>query len=114
MADYRIHPSGVWSSKSLGQQHSEVFKMLRLVDHHFGGQYARQIDEYRTTVVSNLANWLDLATKHAAALEAERRVREERRNNRPAAVKAVLNLGRKVEDMGRRARTAIGLRKKAG
>ncbi|HEX6961124.1 MAG TPA: glycosyltransferase [Lacipirellula sp.] len=114
MADYRIHASGVWSSKSLAQQHCEVFKMLSRVDHHFGGRYARQIDEYRIDVVSNLANWLDLATKHAATLEAERRIREERRESRPAAVKAVLNVGRKVEDFSRRARTAVGLRRKAG
>jgi glycosyltransferase involved in cell wall biosynthesis len=114
MADYRIHPQGLWTSKTHAQQHAEVFRMLSRVDHHFQGQYARQIDEYRIDLVSRLSDWLQRATAHAAALEAERRLREERRAGRPAAIKAVLSMGRKVEDLSRRARTAVGLRKKAG
>jgi glycosyltransferase involved in cell wall biosynthesis len=114
MGHYRVHAQGVWTTKSVAQQHAEIFKMLRLVDHHFGGQYARQIDEYRIQAVTDLANQYDKLAKYAAELSAERRARDERRAKRPAAVKAVLNIGRKFEDIGRRAGKAIGLRKKAG
>jgi glycosyltransferase involved in cell wall biosynthesis len=114
MADYRVHPQGLWTSKSRAEQYKEVMRLLSRVDHHFGGQYARQIDEYRIDLVTRLANWLDAASKQAVALEAERGVRAQRRASRPAAVKAVLSMGRKVEDVSRRVRTAVGLRKKAG
>jgi glycosyltransferase involved in cell wall biosynthesis len=54
MADYRIHPQGMWSRKSRAEQLREILKMLTFVDHHFQGKYREQIDAYRLNLVSSL------------------------------------------------------------
>ena len=59
MADYRIHPQGMWSKKSPEFQMRETLKMLSFVDYHFHGKYRQQIDEYRLGLVSFLAGQIE-------------------------------------------------------
>ena len=54
MADYRIHPQGLWTQKSQEFQIREALRMLSYVDHHFQGKYQQQIDDHRLNVVSYL------------------------------------------------------------
>ena len=69
LADYRIHPQGLWSSKSVAQRHADVLRMLSKVDWHFHGRYTSLIDDYRIGIVMYLANSLEMASSHAASLE---------------------------------------------
>jgi glycosyltransferase involved in cell wall biosynthesis len=59
MADYRIHPQGVWAQKSREFQMRETLRMLTFIDHHFHGKYQQQIDEHRLGLVSYLLGQID-------------------------------------------------------
>lgn len=56
MSVYRVHSGGFWSSKSHADQMIAVMKMLTAVDHHFGGAYARPIEECRLNVLKYVIN----------------------------------------------------------
>ncbi len=59
MADYRIHPQGLWSQKGREFQIRETLRMLSCVDHHFHGQYRDQIDDHRLNLVSYLVGQVE-------------------------------------------------------
>jgi glycosyltransferase involved in cell wall biosynthesis len=59
MADYRIHPQGVWAQKGREFQMGETLRMLTFIDHHFHGKYQQQIDEHRLGLVSYLLGQID-------------------------------------------------------
>ena len=59
MADYRIHPQGVWAQKSHEFHLRETLRMLTCVDHHFQGKYQHQIDEHRLNLVSYLLGQIE-------------------------------------------------------
>lgn len=87
MAVYRLHAGGIWSQQSFSSRLAATFDMFSVVDHHFQGEYRRQIDRYRIGQVAKLAEELEnvrravgqlqIATSelrtHSDHLEAERR-----------------------------------------
>jgi glycosyltransferase involved in cell wall biosynthesis len=124
MADYRVHSAGMWSSKSKADQHAEVLRMFSRVDHHFGGKYARQIDEYRINLVTELTRQVEalneqVASREQVAQEAQPAVAVVHWKRRPAPSRsAAYKLGRAVlrplERFGRRVGESIGIRTRAG
>lgn len=105
MADYRIHPGGMWTSKDPLMQMVETLRMFGRVDHHLQGNYARQIDEFRINLVTRLAR------------ENERLKNQLQQSFRKQAPQrsAVYLLGRTImrpiEQLGRQCGAAFGIKK---
>jgi len=68
MSVYRVHSTGIWSGMSRADRLAKVFKMFSLVDHHFAGQYAREIDAYRLRALSQLIDEANAAADAVAAV----------------------------------------------
>jgi glycosyltransferase involved in cell wall biosynthesis len=112
LADYRVHSRGMWSNKDRIAREVETLRMFSRIDHHFGGKYARQIDEYRIRLVTSLLTWLDDANQKLARPSNAKSPSPATSNRSP-----VYRFGRAVmrplEQIGRRCGAALGLRKRA-
>ena len=110
MADYRIHPQGMWSQKGRAEQLREILKMLTFVDHHFQGKYRDQIDAYRLNLVTSLVAEAEFYKGHIPEPEClpDIAVPPPAPKLRPVALELVRIIMRPVESAVRRGRAAIG------
>lgn len=116
LADYRVHPQGMWSNKDRTAREVAILQMLSRIDQHFAGKYARQIDAYRIQRVELLFHWLDEAEQRLARRRAIPRPQPAPRPAPPPR-SPVYRLGRTVmrplEQFGRRCSAVLGLRNTA-
>lgn len=126
MADYRIHPQGVWGRKSRTYQLTEIFRFLSRIDNHFKGKYRKQIDAYRTNLIASLILEIDglrlqpakpsasEPTSEPVAVETEPMVAhsvvmQPLAKSRSPAGKVIRNIMRPIERVLRKGRCAFGL-----
>ena len=68
MADYRIHPGGIWTAKPAVQKHRAVVEMLEALERHFGARYVREVATLLACYHRELALALDQAGEPPAAV----------------------------------------------
>ena len=59
MADYRVHPGGMWTAKPAVQKHRAVIEMLDALGRHFAPRYAREVARLLACYHCELARELD-------------------------------------------------------
>lgn len=114
MADYRIHPQGMWAQKGQEFQLRETLRMLTFIDHHFQGKYRQRIDEYRLGLVSYLVGQIEhlkgqVPPGYVPPPQPPVIVVPPPEPRRSAAGELVRKIVRPVEQAVRQGRAAIGL-----